>query len=193
MEPEVKIEPNFIHHSKSASNAVLNANAVDQDTRETRLRVAEGIRDIRTCMMTTVTPEGRLESTPMTTLEIDENDNIWFLVGLDSDSSEAIDREENVNLTYASPKDFKFISVTGSASLVLDRTKAARLWNPNYQTWFPKGLDDPNLALLQVKIITAEYWENAHSRPLRVFGLVRALFTGEPFDVGIDHEKLKLN
>jgi general stress protein 26 len=129
----------------------------------------------------------------MTTLEIDENDSIWFLVGLDSDSSEAVDREENVNLTYSSPKDFKFISITGSASLVLDREKAAQLWNPSYQTWFPKGLDDPNLALLQVKIITAEYWENAHSRPLRVFGLMRALFTGEPFDVGMDHEKLKLN
>jgi general stress protein 26 len=188
MEPEVRVEPSFIHHAKGRA-----IGEPAQSTDEARARIAEGIRRIRTCMLTTVTPEGHLESTPMTTQELDAEGNLWFFVGTDADSTLDIDREENVNLAYSSPREFEFISIAGIASVVYDRTRAERLWNPSFVSWFPKGIDDPNLALLKVRILNAEYWETAASRPLRLFGIVRALFTGEPFDVGIDHQKVRLN
>src|SRR5690606_23112863 len=176
--PEVRVESTFSHPE------------IEHDV---KVRLAEWIHDIRTCMLCTLTPEGHIASAPMTTLEIDADGNIWFFVGIASESTEEIEREENVNLVYASPRDYRYASVTGIGTIVFDREKAERLWNDSYRAWFPRGLEDPNLALLRVKPLSAELWGTPMSRTLRAYGLIRALFTAEPFNVGTDHEKVKLN
>ncbi len=37
------------------------------------------------------------------------------------------------------------------------------LWTSNLKRWFPQGLEHPGLALLEVRIDKAEYWDE----PLR--------------------------
>jgi len=41
--------------------------------------------------------------------------------------------------------------------------KLRSLWKPELQTWFPKGLDEPDIALLQVNINQVNYWDSASS------------------------------
>src|SRR5208337_4347672 len=54
--------------------------------------------------------------------------------------------------------NYCYVSFTGHASVVQDREKMQDLWCPAYRAWFPRGLDDPELALLRVDVERAEYW-----------------------------------
>jgi general stress protein 26 len=49
------------------------------------------------------------------------------------------------------------------------------LWSPLHRAWFPKGLDDPNIALLQVEVDRAEYWDSPSSKVVQLIGLAKAL------------------
>ncbi len=59
----------------------------------------------------------------------------------------------------------------GRCELVRDHVKAKQLWKPVYDTWFPKGIDDPNLILLKVQVQAADYWhtdEDPHGEAVRL-------------------------
>jgi general stress protein 26 len=68
--------------------------------------------------------------------------------------------------------------------MVRDKQKAEELWNPAYKAWFPKGLDDPDLALLKVSATQAEYWDSSSSAVVHLVGFVKALATGERYHPG---------
>ena len=61
-------------------------------------------------------------------------------------------------MSYADPAKQDFASVSGRGEIVRDRERMQALWSPWVKVWFPKGLDDPNLALLCVQVESAEYW-----------------------------------
>ena len=77
-----------------------------------------------------------------------------------------------------------YLSISGSARLDRDRAHMQRLWTPWAKVWFPRGLDDPDLALLHVQIEKAEYWESPSSKVKRLFGLAKALTTGAKSAIG---------
>jgi general stress protein 26 len=77
-----------------------------------------------------------------------------------------------------------YVSISGNARVVRDRAKAAELWTPFLKAWFPKGLEDPQLALLRVEATEAEYWEAPHGAVVRVVGLVKSLVTGQKYTPG---------
>ena len=58
------------------------------------------------------------------------------------------------------------------------------MWNPTYRAWFPKGPDDPDSAILTVTIDRVEYWDVPSSRLVRLWGVVRAVATGEVAEAG---------
>ena len=34
------------------------------------------------------------------------------------------------------------------------------IWKEPYKVWFPKGPDDPEIVLVEVDLMEAEYWDN---------------------------------
>jgi general stress protein 26 len=68
-----------------------------------------------------------------------------------------------VNVSFADPDKQHYVSASGIAELVDDPAKAKELWHDAYKTWFPKGLDDPDLVLLKVKVEKAEYWDSVNT------------------------------
>ncbi len=58
----------------------------------------------------------------------------------------------------------------GTAELVRDLDKARELWNPDLETWFPRGLDDPDLALLRVTVTRAECWDSPDGAVVHLSG-----------------------
>jgi pyridoxamine 5'-phosphate oxidase like protein len=77
---------------------------------------------------------------------------------------------------------------------VRDRQKIEELWNPIYKAWFPKGLEDPDLALLKVEVQEAEYWDTPSGKMVQLIGFVKAIATGESYKSSKDeHDKLDLN
>jgi hypothetical protein len=65
-----------------------------------------------------------------------------------------------------------------------------QLWNPTYRAWFPGGADDPDSAIFTVHIERVEYWDVPSSRLVRLWGVVKALATGEVAESG-DYKKIE--
>lgn len=161
------------------------------DHNESIKKLGEMIKGIRITMMTTAEDNGRLRSRPMATQQTDFDGELWFFTGASSPKVEEVQQDQHVNLSYADPGSNRYVSLSGTAQLVRDKEKAKELWNPFVKAWFPKGVDDPELALLRVTVEEAEYWDSPDSKVVQLAGLAKALITGKPIKGG-ENEKIDI-
>ena len=147
-------------------------------------KVAELIGDIKFAMLTTTEHDGSLRSRPLSTLKMDAQARLWFFTSMSSPKIDEIREHAQVNVNYARPDKQDYVSISGRAEMVRDREKMKELWTPWIKPWFPKGIDDPDLILLQVNIEQAEYWDAPGSAIMRTFGLAKALATGNTDALG---------
>jgi len=153
-------------------------------------KLAELVTDIKVAMLTTRAADGALHSRPMVTGKRFER-TLWFFTRADSDCNREVAEDAEVNVSYSDPSAGRYVSVAGRAKLVRDRKKAAELLTPMVRLWFPKGLDDPELALLRVTVERAEYWEAPAFNRSFLVSLAKSLFTGRPYlGEGTQHKKL---
>jgi len=149
------------------------------------------IKDIEIAMLTTATADGTLHSRPMATQEADPQGNLWFLTRKDSSKISEVQSERHVNVSFAEPKDTRFVSVSGTVELVEDRKKIEELWNPIYKAWFPRGLEDPEIVLMKVHVSEAEYWDTPNGKMVQLAGFVKAVATGKSYRTSEDeHAKI---
>jgi general stress protein 26 len=95
-----------------------------------------------------------------------------------------VHQERQVNVAYSHPSD-RWVSVSGTATVVRDPARQRALWNPFVQAWFPGGPDDPAVALLRVQVTGAEYWEAPGGKVVQLFKVLRSAVTHEPpSDIG---------
>jgi general stress protein 26 len=167
---------------------------MDND-RATAIKKLNGlIKDNKFAMLTTVHDDGSLHSRPMATQQQEFEGDLWFFTKADSEKVRDASRDEHVNVSYASPDNQQYVSINGTAELVRDRAKIEELWNPIYKAWFPKGLDDPELALMKVNVLGAEYWDTPSSKMVQLIGFAKAALTGQPYKASKDeHDKVKLD
>ena len=153
------------------------------------------ISDVQFAMLTTADPDGSLRSRPMAThfnhnaKEFDGT--LWFFTKDHSPKVDEVQKDHHVGVSFASPEQSTYVSVSGMATLVKDRAKNEELWDKKYIAWFPKGLDEPELALLKVTVDKAEYWDAPSSTVAHIVGFVKAATTGKPAHVG-DHDKITM-
>jgi len=153
-------------------------------------KLSEMIKDIEIAMLTTAEPDGTLRSRPMATQKFEFDGDLWFFTRASSPKVDEIEQEHRVNVSYAAPDKKRYVSVSGRARLVRDKSKIKELWSPVLKAWFPKGLDDPDLALLKVSVEQAEYWDSPSSTVAHLVGFVKAVATGTTYQPG---ENGKLN
>lgn len=163
----------------------------NESTSEDIKKLALIIKDIKFAMVTSETSKGSLQSCPLTTQEIEFDGDLWFIVGRGSELVRNILSKPEVNASFASPKG-NYLSVSGRAAIVEDKGKLADLWNEAYKSWFPEGLQDPNIALLRVDVAEAEYWDAPSSAVLKMAAFAKAYITGDPRSLG-EHHKMHLN
>ncbi|RTR28375.1 general stress protein [Deinococcus radiophilus] len=153
-------------------------------TREQAIqKVAELIRGIKFCMLVTQTDEGHLHSRPVTTQDQEFDGDLWFIGGKDSEWVQDISKREQINLAYSQPDGQNYVSITGRASLVEDRTKLEEVWSDFYKAYFPEGIDDPNVQLVRVETHGAELWESS-GKLASAFQTAKGLLTGNQADMG---------
>lgn len=164
-----------------------NAAGTNDDTR----KLGELIEAIEVGMLTTVGPDGTLVSRPLHTLKIDPAGNLLFFTEADSGKVDDLQRKSKVNVAYAHPSKQNYVSVTGHASVVRDRALIEELWKPVHKVFFPRGKDDPDLAILRVETHSAEYWESSGNFIGRAIDFGRALAGEGPEALG-EHGKLNV-
>lgn len=110
--------------------------------------------------------------------------NLWFFTHASEPKVQEIEQHSQVNVSFANPNDNEYVSLSGPATLVHDRKKMEELWQKPLETWFPKGLDDPDLALLNVNVEHAEYWDQNAGLVEVATGFIKAKVTGEESTAG---------
>lgn len=122
-------------------------------------KLADVMKHVEFCMMTTVAMTGRLHSRPMSNnKDVEWDGDTWFFAQADSSQVQEIARNPNVNLGYARPDKMVFVSLTGEASIVNDLAKKKELWYKALDFWFPNGPEDPAVVLIHVDGQYAYYW-----------------------------------
>jgi general stress protein 26 len=140
------------------------------------------IKDIRFAMFTTRHPNGHLHARPMTTQnsKLDENGSLWFFMSRRSEPVTDLADDATVNVAYADTDKDAYVSVSGTAHVVEDLAKKEQLWNKAAQAWFPGGVTDPDLALVRVDIVHANYWDVKVSKMVQLIKMAKAAITGKP-------------
>ena len=155
-------------------------------------KLGEMIDGIKVAMLTTIEPDGVLRSRPMMTQQVEFDGDLWFYTSASAPKAIELQNDHRVNVSYADPGSQRYVSVSGTATLVHDRNKIQDLWNPVFKAWFPKGVDDPDLALIKVDVEQAEYWDSPSGKMVQLAGFIKALATGERIENAGENQKLDL-
>ena len=121
-------------------------------------KLAKMIEAVDVGMLTTEDKNGRLRSRPMVTQRAEEG-VLWFLSAKDTPKILEVQKDSEVNVSYADPRNEIYISVSGVARALQDPAKVRELWSSTAQGWFPDGPNDPSITILKVQITQAEYWD----------------------------------
>lgn len=144
------------------------------------------IGDMSIAMLTNVDDDGALVSRPMSPLEMDADGAVWFFVDATTTTQKHVTA---VNLSFSDVSAGTFVSLSGRGEINLDRGRMERLWTPLAKPWFSDGPSSPDLALLKIVPLAAEYWDAPHSRMVRMFAMAAAVVTGQPVAIG-EHDRL---
>jgi general stress protein 26 len=148
-------------------------------------KLSELIKDIRFAMFTTHKPHGHLHSRPMTTQnQAVADDSLWFFMSRSGDPVAEFEGDDQVNVSYADPGSETYVSVSGVARVVEDMATKQALWNKAAEAWFKGGVNDPDLALVQVRIEHADYWDVTENKLVQLYRMAESALTGKPREMG---------
>lgn len=137
------------------------------------------VNDIRVCMFITATNSDE-HTRPMSTADVEDDGTLWFFTDIRSIKVDEVQRERDVHLTYAHPGKESYIDVWGTATVSTDRQQIKEKWIAPVKAYFPKGEDDPNLALLRVRPNEVYYWDAESGKMVQFFKMAVAAVTGNP-------------
>ena len=152
------------------------------DSAQAREQLWHLVKDIRFAMFTTRHANGHLHSCPMTTQnsKLDEDSCLWFFMSRAGEPIADLTVDPVVNVVYADPGQDSYVSISGIAAVIEDPVKKKQLWSKLAEAWFPGGPADPDLALVQVRIVHASYWDVDENKLVQLFHMAKAVITGKP-------------
>jgi general stress protein 26 len=155
-------------------------------------KLYELIKEIKVAMMTTIEPDGTLHSRPMWNHKADASGDLWFFTREQTPKIRELSKDSQVNLAYANPDSQDYVSVSGTAEIIRDQSKIKELWSEGLRTWFPKGPDDPDIALIRIHPSGGEYWDSPSKTVMQLYGYAKARLTGESPNELADNKKVSL-
>jgi len=142
------------------------------------------IHEFDTAMMVSTGYNGHAHARPMHIVGRHREipDDLWFVANFESDKVEELRREPRVAITMSDSK--RFVSVSGWARIIVDSAKIEHMWEDTWKMWFPDGPLSPDICLIQVRPLDAEYWDQSFPQGVRVtLETVKAWITDEPVDL----------
>ena len=143
--------------------------------------VTKIMRDTRIAVLTYVSREGALVSTPMGVQDFEHPGTTWFLTELSSEKVQALQADPRVNVAYSS--DAGWVSLSGTAQIERNRGKVEDLWDASSGAFMSGGPEDPDNVALRIDGTTAEFWESP-GKVTAAVQLVKGLVTDQQPDLG---------
>lgn len=149
---------------------------------EALTKIRELLKHFRSAMLTTVTAVGVITTRPMGVQGDPDTfeGTLWFFVDDRSPKAQLVKTGAHTALVLQNDDKSTYLHMTGRASVERNLPKMKELYTPLLLTWFPEGLEDPNLALIRFDADKVDYWESPGGL-LQVLGaFTKAVVTGEP-------------
>ena len=105
---------------------------------------------------------------------------LWFITDKRSRKVRAIESGAITTLLFQNDKDGDYLQLAGRASVVDDRSRLEKLYTTLQRTWFPKGLDDPDITLVQFDAAEGNYWDSHDSYLRLAIAFAKSMVTGTP-------------
>ncbi len=151
---------------------------------------AEKIREIakaaRICFFGTAPGEIPLDVRPMAVQEVDAAGSLWFLSGRSTAKNRHIARDPRVQLLFGNPGASQYLTVNGRATISDDRAVREKYWTPIAKTWFPGGVDDPELTVIRVEPDAGYYWDTVHGKAVSMLKSAMGAVTGHRSDDSVE-------
>ena len=149
------------------------------DAALTKLR--ELLADFPIAFMVTVT-DGKVTGRPIGVVgdHAAFDGTLWFITDKRSRKVQAIEAGATTTLLFQNDKEGNYLQLTGEARVVEDRAKLEELYTSLQRTWFPKGLDDPDITLLRFDASEGNYWDKHDSMIRLAAAFAKSLASGDP-------------
>jgi general stress protein 26 len=105
---------------------------------------------------------------------------LWFITDKRSRKVAAIEAGALTTLLFQNDKDGSYLQLAGRASVIDDRAKLEELYTTLQRTWFPNGVDDPDITLVRFDATEANYWDSHDSYVRLAAAFVKSVVTGAP-------------
>jgi general stress protein 26 len=143
-------------------------------------RFSELVGRFEHAMLVSVAGDFSLHARPMA---IADHDDARLRFATSNQSAKAAEVTHRPRVAVVMQGNGTFLTVSGTASIIVERERIAELWRPSWKLWFPQGLDDPALVLLEVEAEYAEYWDRTGRRRLEfLWEAGKALASGHRID-----------
>lgn len=149
-------------------------------------KLKELVKNESICHFCTDLSNVPIRTRPMSTQEVDDDGNIWFLSSKKSQKNEDILKNSQVQLFYSNTSNYEFLSVLGTASISNDKKKIKKLWTPLAKAWFTKGSNDPDITLIKVVPENTYYWDTKNNKMVSLVKMLVSTVTGKAPDDGVE-------
>ncbi|MBN1410312.1 MAG: pyridoxamine 5'-phosphate oxidase family protein [Spirochaetales bacterium] len=123
------------------------------------------MKTAKACFLSSINQDGTSEIRALLNLrnsgmypslkELFERHDGDFLIYLSTNTSSAkvaqVKDNPNIALYYCNPENFQGVMFTGRAELVHDPSVKKALWQKDWNTYYPQGIDDPDYTVIRLK------------------------------------------
>lgn len=121
--------------------------------------LAEKMREIDICMLSTHTDGGAIAGRPMSNnRNVDYDGSSYYFTLDDTRMVDDIKADPKVALAFQGTKAF-LVAVEGKADLIRDRQAFKEHWSADIDKWFADGIDTEGLVMIKVVAERAHYWD----------------------------------
>ena len=145
------------------------------------------IKDIKVGML--VTHDDHMpHARPMHIVQDAYDGTLWFFTPRNAEKVAEAKKDRDVCISFSDQDSGVYVSLSGKARLTDDRALIEKYWNPFVGAWFEQGKDDPEVALLEVKVEFGEHWQAKESKVFQLFEVAKAKIKNEKPNLG-ENEK----
>ncbi|HZP76431.1 MAG TPA: pyridoxamine 5'-phosphate oxidase family protein [Pseudolabrys sp.] len=152
-------------------------------------RIWELMSSISFCMLTNW-DGARLHSRPMKAMVRREENAVYFFTDVRAHKDDEIVRFPQVCIGFADPGSQKYVSLSGSAEVLRDKSKLRELWAAPAKAWWGSP-DDPNVRLIKITPDEAECWD-APGNLISGLRIALSIMAGRPPNHAGEHQKARL-
>jgi len=130
--------------------------------------IAEKMRDIDICMLSTHAEGGEIAARPMSNnAQVEYDGDSYFFTREETRMVDDIGRDPTVSLAF-NGRDHFCVAVEGKASVIRDKAAFEAHWTPDLDHWFEDGIDTPGIVMLKVHADRVHYWAGEENGEVRV-------------------------